>query len=450
MVEQRAVEGSQQFKMAANSVVTIPVVVHIVFNNAQENLPDEQIYNQIAVLNEDFRLLNVDAGNTPAPFQPSVADVQIQFCLASADPLGNPTSGITRTATAHGAFQYPTNDMKYTALGGIDAWDTERYLNIWVCDIDALGYAPYPGTAPAAEDGVVVDFAAMGKGGVAASPFDLGRTATHEVGHWLNLVHIWGDAECGDDQVADTPVAEEANGGCPAFPRVTSCGNDPNGEMFMNYMDYVDDRCMFMFSAGQKSRMLATFMPGGGRDGLLTSGGCGGACPRAQFLTDEFVAATETFQASDMVMGWNKITAGSDIQYHAGNSVVLRPGFHAQSGNVFRAWINGCTGPKNSGRWDTSTLRDATQVNMSNPSIYPNPADQWVRLQYQLTTEGDVSLTIFNALGAAVATPLQGQRQAEGQQNLDIPIGHLPQGIYRCVIRYPDGRSAQKPFVVAH
>src|SRR5205085_7351896 len=142
--------------------------------------------------------------------------------------------------------------VKYTANGGHDAWNRDQYLNIWVCDLSGkIGYAQFPG-GPAATDGVVIDYQAFGTLGTASIPFHLGRTATHEIGHWLNLRHIWGDANCGDDLVADTPTQQTDNGGCPSFPHVT-CSNGPNGDMFMNYMDYVNDNCMNMFTAGQST-----------------------------------------------------------------------------------------------------------------------------------------------------------------------------------------------------
>jgi hypothetical protein len=443
LIEKKAREGFQ-LKIVGSSVVTIPVVVHVVFNNPQENIPDEQIYNQIAVLNEDFRRLNVDAANAPAPFKPLAADIQIQFCLASVDPVGNPTSGITRTATSHGLFPWPTANMKYTALGGIDAWDTDRYLNIWVCNTDVLGYAPYPGTAPAAEDGVVVDFAAMGKGGAASPPYHLGRTATHEVGHWLNLIHIWGDATCGDDQVGDTPTAEDANFGCPTFPRITSCGNAPDGEMFMNYMDYVDDSCMFMFSAGQKSRMMATFAPGGGRDGLLSSNGCDGACPRALFLTDDFVATAITLQASDLIMAWNSITGGSNIEYQAGDSVVLKPGFHAQSSNTLRAWINGCVGPK-----PTERSIESAQA-LSDFICYPNPFVETLSVRFELAASTSASFSILDVHGRAVYIAPTQQFFNAGQHTIVMAVGQLPTGIYYLEMQTPAEREVQRVIKVNH
>jgi hypothetical protein len=219
-------------------------------------------------LNKDFRRLNSDANNT----WPQAADVQVEFCLASIDPAGNSTSGITRTPTSTTAFG--TNDqMKFTSSGGKDAWPTASYLNIWVCDISGgiLGYAQFPGGS-ATTDGVVVDYQYFGTTGTATAPFNLGRTATHEVGHWLNLRHIWGDGGCTvDDFVNDTPVSDAPNFGCATGH--VSCGTV---DMVQNYMDYSDDACMNLFSAGQKTRMQALFAPGGFRAGLLNSPGCGG------------------------------------------------------------------------------------------------------------------------------------------------------------------------------
>src|ERR1051326_1569000 len=243
----------------------IPVVAHVIYRAAEENISDQQITSQIDVLNRDFRMKNPDVTNVPAPFKQFASDAQIEFALASRDPKGQPTNGITRTQTTVPRF-FEDNGMKFTASGGADAWDSSRYLNIWVCPEiirrdngqPLLGYAQFPGGLPAT-DGVAILHKAFGTTGTAGAPFDLGRTATHEIGHWLDLFHIWGDkSDCtGDDQVADTPRQQQENYGTPNFPHVT-CDNGPNGDMFMNYMDYVDDRAMFMFTAGQVARMQAT------------------------------------------------------------------------------------------------------------------------------------------------------------------------------------------------
>jgi hypothetical protein len=241
-------------------LITIPVIVHVVFNNSLENITDEQITSQIRILNEDYRKQNADISLVPEPFIPFVADAKIEFKLAVRDPDGNPTNGITRTFTQKTAFSFD-DAVKFASTGGKDAWSADKYLNIWVCNLGGglLGYAQFPG-GDAETDGVVISHQYFGDVGTAIPPFNKGRTTTHEVGHWLNLRHIWGDdmgACAGSDAVEDTPNQADSNFGRPTFPRIT-CGNAPNGDMYMNYMDYVDDDAMFMFSAGQVARMRAT------------------------------------------------------------------------------------------------------------------------------------------------------------------------------------------------
>ena len=192
----------------SGALVTIPVVVHVLYNNQTENVSYEQIMSQIDGLNEDFRLLNSDSLDDTHPFWWYTADTEIEFCLASIDPNGNATTGITRTFTNITGFTGDGSE-KFTSLGGKDNWDPTKYLNIWVCDLSGagtlLGYAAFPSdlTAYPDEDGVVIHYQAFGYIGTAGtggfSGNDLGRTGTHEVGHWLNLRHIWGDDFCGDD-----------------------------------------------------------------------------------------------------------------------------------------------------------------------------------------------------------------------------------------------------------
>lgn len=257
------------------AIVTIPVVFHVLYNNAAQNISNALILAQLDQLNKDFARLNSDANSTPSAFQSLAANTNIQFCLAQRDANGNATNGIVRKSTTATSFS-SNNAVKYTAQGGDNAWDATKYLNIWVCNLSGglLGYAQFPGGATAT-DGVVVLYTAIGSLSTpgSSSPYNLGRTTTHEVGHWLNLRHIWGDANCGNDQVNDTPTQQTSNYGCPTFPRVT-CSNGANGDMFMNYMDYTDDACMNMFSVGQSTRMNALFATGGARAGLLTSQGC--------------------------------------------------------------------------------------------------------------------------------------------------------------------------------
>lgn len=273
------------------SLINIPVVIHVVYNTTTQNISTAQIQSQIDILNKDFRKLNSDVGLTPSTFATSVADCEINFCLASVDPNGNATTGIVRKSTT--VTQFIDDDkVMYSSQGGDDAWPASKYLNIWVCNLgnDLLGYAQLPG-GPSASDGVVLKYTAFGNTGTAQAPFNKGRTATHEVGHWLNLQHIGGDAlgGCGNDYVSDTPAQKGGlssdgtgndygqNYGSPTHPLVRSgeCSGT-TAEMFMNYMDYTDDASMYMFTNGQKSRMQALFVTGGFRAGIVSSTGCGG------------------------------------------------------------------------------------------------------------------------------------------------------------------------------
>ncbi|MGC1851650.1 MAG: zinc metalloprotease [Solirubrobacterales bacterium] len=253
-----AIESGEASRVTGE-LITIPVVVHIVLEEGEGEISDEQVESQIEVLNRDYRAENPDVESVPAVWAGLVTDSNIQFALAEEDPEGESTSGITRTLTENASFDLD-NRVKAASTGGTDPWPTDRYLNLWVCDLGdrLLGYAQFP-NGPSSTDGVVIHMRAFGTSGTAEEPFNGGRTATHEVGHFLGLRHIWGDKnDCsGDDMIADTPSAERPNTGKPSFPHVT-CNNAPSGDMFMNYMDYVDDDSMFMFTAAQVARMNAT------------------------------------------------------------------------------------------------------------------------------------------------------------------------------------------------
>jgi hypothetical protein len=272
--------AQQNGKLQLRAPITLPVVVHVLWREATENISNEQIQSQIAVLNEDFRQLNADFSNTPAAFRSVAADVEIEFCLATVDPDGNPTSGITRTRTDIDNIG-ETEDWYSTAWGGKDAWDVDRYINIWVCDIGddgTLGFATIPGTAdPPESDGLVIGHQYFGTLGTAANTEfnNLGRTATHEMGHYFNLEHLWGPDRGGceeDDFVSDTPDQFEDSFACPSFPLFDDCTSGGNGVQFMNFMDYSDDACMNMFTQGQKMRMLAAL--NGARSGLIGIQAC--------------------------------------------------------------------------------------------------------------------------------------------------------------------------------
>lgn len=237
-----------------NGVIEIPVVVNVLYKTAAQNISDAQINSQITVLNNDFQALNSDYNQTPSIFQ-SVrsGNVNVRFVLDK----------IVRKATTKTSWS--TNDAMKKAANGIVPTSPTTKLNLWCCNLSGgiLGYAQFPGGS-SATDGVVIDDNAFGSTGTVSAPYNKGRTATHEVGHWMNLRHIWGDANCGSDLVGDTPQANTANYGCPSYPHKSTCTGKPT-EMTMNYMDYTDDACMYMFTLGQKTRMQAIFASGGAR-----------------------------------------------------------------------------------------------------------------------------------------------------------------------------------------
>jgi hypothetical protein len=256
------------------AVVTIPVVFHIVWraSNAVENISDAQIISQMNALTKDFSLLNTDASKIPTAFKSIAADCGIKFALATRTPWGAATNGINRYQSSRLTFWGASDEIKNPTKGGVQAWDTKKYLNVWVCAIGSniLGYAQFPG-GPSSSDGIVLDYQCVGVNGSARAPFNLGRTLTHEVGHWLNLYHVWGNGSCGDDLVSDTPKHSDPNYGCPTFPQINSCGTSSNAKMTMNFMDYTNDQCMFMFTSGQKARIQSLFVPGGVRSGFITT-----------------------------------------------------------------------------------------------------------------------------------------------------------------------------------
>ena len=275
-----------------NEIITIPVVIHILYNSPGENISLEQVMSQLDVLNQDFRLLNTDRSLIPPYFKGAAADSRIMFCLAKVDPNGRSTTGINRKQTSK-AFFMADDAMKFKAQGGADSWDSQRYLNIWVCRIfgRTLGYATPPG-GETAKDGVVITYNVFGTKGNVRGDFNKGRTTTHEVAHWLGLKHIWGDDYCGSDDVDDTPQQKSFNFNCPAFPRLSNCTPSSQGDMFMNYMDLTSDACMNMFTAGQKSKMRSAFALRGSRNSFLRSYQCdaslatGGPVPEDSVVTE--------------------------------------------------------------------------------------------------------------------------------------------------------------------
>lgn len=257
------------------AVIRIPVVVHVLYNTPSQNISDEQIKSQIDVLNKDFRKLNADTINIPGVFKRLAADCQIEFELAKIDPSGRATTGIVRKATS--IQMYGLDDrIKSSSKGGDNAWDADSYLNIWTGNLAGglLGYTSTLGCAKSV-DGIAISPTAFGTTGAVSAPYNKGRTATHEVGHWLGLRHIWGDMYCGNDDIDDTPPQRGSTRNCPSGV-IVSCDNNPTGNMYNNFMDFTDDACLNQFTLGQKAEMRNLFQPGSARYALLFSKGLTG------------------------------------------------------------------------------------------------------------------------------------------------------------------------------
>lgn len=233
------------------------MVFHIVYQNQEQNISDRKVLSQLDVINRDFNLRNADTILIPSIYNSLKSKINVQFVLARTDPQGKASPGIVRVLTSKPSFTFDDR-VKLNIEGGSDAWPADKYLNVWVCNMQSpvLGYSSFPGENPLF-DGVVIDYQAFGKVDDRFATFNLGRTLTHELGHYFNLYHIWGDEPgcTASDSILDTPVQNNFSTGCPEHPRI-SCGN--NGDLYVNYMDYTDDRCMAMFTEGQRQRMIQT------------------------------------------------------------------------------------------------------------------------------------------------------------------------------------------------
>lgn len=400
-------------------LIRIPVVVHVLHNTAAQNISDAQINSQITALNADFRRLNADAASTPAAFAGVAADARVEFALAVRDPNCRATTGITRTPTSVAGWTFPSDAMKSAGSGGHDPWDVTKYLNVWVVNYtdDTLGYGTFP-SMPANIQGVVCDFRAFGTTGTLTSHAAKGRTMTHEVGHWMNLLHIWGDDGngCGgSDSVSDTPnqAGSTPFGACIGFPH-TSCSNGANGDMFMNYMDYSGDECMNMFTAGQAARIDAALHTTRASilasDGLVPAGAVAGPDLWMKDASDDMGAepdpSTQPMWISDdiYVRTSNDGIMNQDHQNpeyrpagSASNFVYVRvrnrgcSGGNAATGTLKLYWAKGSTGLAWPAPWDGSvtapvllggvigtqmvTVAGGSDEIVSFPWMPPNPAD---------------------------------------------------------------------------
>ncbi len=361
-----------------NEHYIVPVVFHIIHQSGSENISLNQIEDQMRILNEDFARLNPDTANTPAIFSQNAGDTNIEFRLAKIDPDGNCTQGVTRT---YSNLTVGARDNVKELI----QWDPTRYMNVWVVktieqfDPDGgtvLGFAQFPNQlfSDSETDGIVIRHDYCGSIETASS--NRGRTLTHEAGHWLNLRHIWGDQDCGDDNIDDTPTGQDANyfictddfpynvGVCSSSPGQTI--TQSSGEMFMNYMDYSDDFCMNMFSLGQGERM---------RSAINTY--------RDDLTTNENLIATGT--NDDYILVDCPPIAEFESNYSFGCE-----------GNVFEFESNFYNAPESSITGYEWTFEGADYISNSNDA---NPS-----VTYSQLGTYDVSLTVTNGAGSNTIT----------------------------------------------
>lgn len=336
--------------------ISIPVVVHVMYNNSAQNISDAQIASQLVVLNNDYTGRNADRSKVPSYFAPFVGSTAFEFKLANVDENGSSTTGIIRKYTSIQMFG--TDDrIKSSSIGGDNAWDRNKYLNIWIGNLagGVMGYSSAPGCEPA-KDGVVISYSAFGTMGTAAAPFNMGRTATHEIGHWMNLIHIWGDTYCGDDQVDDTPKQRMSNKGCPTGEKF-SCEQNAHGDMYMNFMDLTSDACMNMFTAGQCNRMRALFERGGARYALLFSKGLSGKTINQASLPIE-IPATPVITNNSLSVYPNP----------AGSTITVETSAMNESGKKVMMVYNGVGQPMMTVELTSSKMQ--VNVSMLKPGIY--------------------------------------------------------------------------------
>ncbi len=436
------------------AVITIPVVVHVVYHTNSQNISDEQVKSQIEVLNEDYRRQNVDTVETPAIYKPLGADCNIEFCLAAYDPNGDSTSGITRTYTDTTIFSTSDN-IKSAQMGGADGWPAKHYLNIWVCNLDndVLGYATLPQTnsGNSTTDGVVILYKAFGREGVLSSTYNLGRTCTHEVGHWLGLVHIWAEDGCGnDDGIADTPLQDSAHFQCPTFPNV-SCGN--SGDMSMNYMDYTDDGCMNIFTFGQSAKMNSVVQTS--RSSILTSpGGCQGVYFSNDAAATKILSPIDTigylsFQPQLQITnrGINNLTSVQvnyqvdgqtpAVYQYIGNlatfqsEVITLPLYFTGEGDhLTAAWTSNPNNVNDEYIFNDTISGSFTvlsSVSKNSFTVTPSPTSGAITLSISNPSAGDLNLRVVNTMGQVVQ---QHYLSLNTTSIFSIDLSNVPAGIY--------------------
>jgi hypothetical protein len=321
----------------SEQTIVIPVVIHVIYNNSYENISEEQIKSQLDAINADFNRTNTDFSKVPSVFAKLSGNANIRFELAKTDPNGRVTSGIVRKKSTR--MMWSDDDkIKSAAFGGDEPWDATSYLNVWVCNTvpGLTGYATVPGSDPT-KDGVVVRYDAFGTTGKVNVPYHKGRTLTHEVGHWLGLQHLWGNKQCGDDGIQDTPKQRGGNSGDPVFPKLTACNATPDGEMFMNFMDFTNDASMGLFTEGQKNVMRAQFGVNGKRSAFLNSKGLSTSWNNTQVSSEQISTPQVSIYPNPVVAGNISISlngvnnVGKHFAIVSSNGQIIKTGYFNQA-----------------------------------------------------------------------------------------------------------------------
>ncbi len=351
----------KQLKIAkiavTEEIYEIPVVVHVIYNNAAggiTNISDAQIYSQIDILNKDYSRTNADTNLTYGIYKTVAANTGIHFCLAQVDPNGGATNGIVRVYSDKTTF--PIYDE--ASIKKLSYWPSDHYLNLWVCNLESpyLGYAQFPNFTGLSgldannggqnTDGVVIDYKAFGTGGTSTYPYNMGRTTTHEVGHWLGLLHTWGDNYCGDDYVSDTPPQDDYNSGDQCDTSYSYCLGPETIDMLQNYMDYSADACMNIFTEGQKDRMRAVMDISPTRKSLFESFGC--CAPEYTVLLPQTIDFENTAYLDEQ---WKVLNFDASSMYSK-NWTQVSPGAFGESNYSFKIENDSVYSSDDTSYWD--------------------------------------------------------------------------------------------------
>jgi hypothetical protein len=461
--------------------LTIPVVVHVIHGgqsvNSFPNISASQIKSQIIVLNKDFAGVGYNSYFLASTGFSAVGavDTKITFCLAQFDPAGNPMPepGIDRVNYITNGWTDPASP---TTMSGFQSlmdgtikpgtiWDPYSYFNIWVTDVNTntgiLGYATFPGgsnltglpsTGTANNDGIWVWGKCFGNTGTLALPYTLGRTATHETGHWLGLRHIGGDGngnpngDCNaTDYCNDTPPQTGGNDfgqygqnyGAPAYPlHVNTCGSQ-YGDMFMNFMDYTNDAYSYMFTPDQNDRIQTAIQNGWYRNSLNASSAalCVGL-PVADFILDSIACVGAAINPVNTTAGTPSPTYSWNVK--PSGSAVFSPGSTDPNPNLTFASSGDYTLTliANNGIGTTSSAMVlhidncvGIKANDGQGAIRfaPNPTSGMVTITTSLPSGQNLNVEVRNSLGQVIISE---EHRDIGHSNIKLDLSAYPDGVY--------------------